>query len=117
MLEFLQEYSIELGSLSIGTAVAILWRISVFFKKDKYLLPFVNIARTKTNEIFGKANVNAFLDIAKNVQIQDIPVALKEFAEKQVSIENMLKFLIQNQIDLGVFNEDPDKKEEAANLL
>ena len=117
MQEFFGEYINIITGLSVGTVTMILWRILVFFKKDRYLLPFVNIAKTKATELFGAVNVESFINIAKNVKVDDIPIALKEFADKQLNIEKMLALLLANQINLGVYDDNPEIKAEIENLL
>ena len=48
--DFFGEYYNIIGGVSLGTIALVFWRIMAFFKKDKYLLPFVNIAKTKATE-------------------------------------------------------------------
>lgn len=117
MIEFFGQYIHIITGLSVGTVVMILWRILSFFKKDKYLLPFINIAKTKSIELFGAVNVESFINIAKEVKIEDVPVALKEFADRQITLEKLLKLLLANQIKLGIYDENPDIKVEIENLL
>jgi len=115
--EFFGEYYNIIGGVSLGTIALVFWRIMTFFKKDKYLLPFVNIAKTKVIEVVGKVNYDAFMNIAKDVKIEDVPVALKEFADKQLNIEKMLQLLLQNQLILGVYDDNPELKEMIEKLL
>lgn len=115
--DFLGQYGIELGAISIGTIALMVWRIAVFFKKDKYVLPFLNSAVAKANKALGEENVSAFLHIAKDVKVKDIPVAIKEFADKQLKIENMLSVLLSNQLALGVYDNNPEIKELAEKLI
>jgi hypothetical protein len=88
-----------------------------FFKKDKYLLPFMNIAKTKANEVFGAVNVTSFLNIAKNLKVNEVALAIKDYAERFINVESMLKILLQNQLLLGVYDDNPELKETIENLL
>lgn len=115
--EFFGEYYNVIGGVSLGTITLVFWRIMTFFKKDKYLLPFVNIAKTKTIEVIGKMNYDALINIAKDIKIEDIPTSLKEFADTQLIIMQLLKLLLQNQLALGVYDDNPELKETIESLL
>ena len=117
MQEFFGEYVNIIGGISIGTITLIFWRILTFFKKDKYLLPFVNIAKAKANELFGKVNVAAFLDIAKGLKVNELESAAKNYADRFLKVEKLLELLMKNQIALGIYDDDPEVKEEIENLL
>lgn len=115
--EFFGEYYNIIGGVSLGTIALVFWRIMAFFKKDKYLLPFVNIAKTKANEIFGAVNVTSFLRLAKDVKINELESAIQNYADRFLNVETILKVLLQNQLDLGVYDENPDLKVIVENLL
>jgi len=115
--DFFGEYVNVIGGVSIGTIALIFWRILGFFKKDKYLLPFVNIAKTKANEIFGAANVASFMKIAKDVKVNEVESQLKGFVEKFATMEQLLKILLENQLLLGVYDDNPELKEKIEKLL
>ena len=115
--DFFGEYYNIIGGVSLGTIALVFWRIMAFFKKDKYLLPFVNIAKTKATEIFGVANVTAFLRIAKDVKINEFEAAFKEYVDRFANLETLLQILMQNQLALGVYDDNPDLKEMIESLL
>jgi hypothetical protein len=117
MQEFFGEYINIITGLSIGTIAMVGWRILSFFKKDKYVLPFVNIAQTKAIEFLGKTNYHALIDIVKDVNIKDIPSAIKGLIDKVDNLESLLKILLANQVNLGVYNDNPELKEKLENLL
>jgi hypothetical protein len=117
MQEFFGEYVNIIGGISIGTIALVFWRILAFFKKDKYLLPFVNIAKAKANELFGKVNVAAFLNIAKDVKVNEIQSAAKDYAERFLKMETLLKLLLENQVALGIYDDNPEAKETIESLL
>jgi len=117
MQEFFGEYVNIIGGISIGTIALVFWRILAFFKKDKYLLPFVNIARTKVNEVFGKVNVAAFLNIAKDVKVNEVQSAVKDYADRFLKLEQLLQILLANQVALGIYDDNPELKETLENLL
>jgi len=117
MQEFFGEYVNIIGGISIGTIALVFWRILAFFKKDKYLLPFVNIARTKVNEVFGKVNVAAFLNIAKDVKVNEVQAAVKDYADRFLKLEQLLQILLANQVALGIYDDNPELKETLENLL
>jgi hypothetical protein len=115
--EFFGEYYEIIGGVSIGTIALVFWRILAFFKKDKYLLPFVNIAKTKLNEIFGAVNVTAFMKIAKVLKVSEVESAVKDYADRFANLETLLQVLLQNQIILGVYDDNPELKEIVEKLL
>lgn len=117
MQEFFGEYVNVITGLSTGTVALLLWRIVVFFKKDKYLLPFINIAQKKSTELFGSANVESFIKIVKDIKVEDIPVAIKEVVNKVDSLEALLKILLTNQLTLGVYDDNPEMKATLEKLL
>lgn len=117
MQEFFGEYINIITGLSVGTVAMIGWRLLAFFKKDKYLLPFVNIAKVKATETFGSANVEAFVKEAKDIKISEIKPAIKVFAQKINNLETLLKVLMSNQLALGVYDDNPELKEMLEKLL
>lgn len=117
MQEFFGEYINVISGLSVGTVTLILWRILAFFKRDKYLLPFVNIAKVKANELFGAVNVAAFIKEAKDVKVADIKPALLDFANRFNDLESLIKILLSNQLALGVYDDNPEIKEVLEQLL
>ena len=117
MQEFFGEYIDIITGLSVGTVAMVGWRLLSFFKKDKYLLPFVNIAKTKSVELFGSANVEAFIKEAKNLKVSDIKPALQDFTKRFNDLEALLKILLSNQVALGVYDDNPEIKEILEKLL
>lgn len=115
--EFFGEYYDVIGGVSLGTIALVFWRIMRFFKHDKYLLPFVNIAKTKAIETVGKANYDAFIHMAKDIKVSEVESTIKEFADRIISLEQMLKALLENQIALGVYDNNPDLKKTIEKLL
>jgi hypothetical protein len=115
--EFFGEYYNIIGGVSLGTIALVFWRIMSFFKKDKYLLPFVNIARTKANEVLGSANVTAVLEILKNIKVNEVESAFNNYTDRFAKLEQMIKLLLQNQLALGVYDDNPELKEMIEKLL
>ncbi len=115
--EFFGEYYEIIGGVSIGTIAIVFWRIMSFFKKDKYLLPFVNIAKTKANEVFGATNVTSFLKIAKGLKVNEVESAVKNYADRFVNMETLLQLLLANQVALGIYDDNPEMKETIESLL
>ena len=117
MQEFFGEYINIITGLSVGTVAMVGWRILSFFKKDKYLLPFVNIAKTKAVGLIGSANYEAAIDIVKDIKIEDIPKAIKDLTNQLTNIESLLQILLSNQMALGVYEDNPELKEQLDKLL
>lgn len=117
MQEFFGQYVDVITGLSVGTVALLIWRIASFFKKDKYLLPFINIAKTKSVELFGKENVNAFLSEVNDLKVSDIKPALQDFSKRFNDMETLLKLLLSNQLALGVYDDNPVVKETIEKLL
>lgn len=117
MQEFFGEYYNIIGGVSLGTTALIFWRILTFFKKDKYLLPFVNIAKTKAIELVGKANYNAFMEIAKDVKINELPEAWEQLKTTITNNDKKIDFIIKVWLELKLLEDFPALLEEAHNLV
>ena len=115
--DFFGEYSNIISGISLGTVALVFWRIMVFFKKDKYLLPFVNIAKTKAINLVGKVNYDAFMNIAKNVKIGELPEAWEQLKATIIKSDQKVDFIIRVWLELGVLNELPALLEEAQSLV
>lgn len=101
----------NLGGVSIGAVALMVWRILVFFKKDKYVLPFMNEVRSKANGLFGKANVVNFLDWIKDIKLKDVQNEYKTMIDKLDSQRNVSLLLLKVYKELNII-ENPDLIEE-----
>jgi|LGVE01.1.fsa_nt_gb hypothetical protein len=115
--EFLAQYGVELGAVSIGTIGIISWRILGFFKKDKYILPFVNVAKTKANEIFGKENVTEFMAMAKSTKLEDVKTLGIEMMAKFKAVDSKLDLYFKVLLSLGALDTVPELKEEVEQIV
>jgi len=104
-------------SLSLGTITLITISTAKYFKKDKFLAKMLGVGYVKTSNAVGKENFDAFINIAKDVKVNEIPQKLNEFVEKQVKIENMLALIIKMNLENGVLDDNISLKEEAEELL
>lgn len=117
MSEFLAQYGVELGAISLGSVALIAWRILAFFKKDKYLLPFVNIAKVKANEVFGKENVLEFLSLAKTTKIKDVKVLADDVKRKYLAMDNKFNLYFRVLVATGALDKFPELKAEAEDIV
>jgi len=104
-------------SLSLGTIAFITISTAKYFKKDKFLAKMLGVGYVKASNAVGKENFDAFINIAKDVKVNEIPQKLNEFVEKQVKIENMLALIIKMNLENGVLDDNISLKEEAEELL
>lgn len=117
MKELFLEYGYLIEGLSLGTVALVVLSIAKFIKKDKWINPFLGQVRDKANKIFKKDNVDAFLLQAKDVKLTEIPAQVKLFMEKQVRVEKMLEVLLENQLTLGVYDNNPELKATVGELI
>jgi hypothetical protein len=115
--EFLANYGIEIGTISVGALAVMGWQVVRFFKKDKYLLPFVNIAKTKLNEVFGKDNVTDFINIAQKTKIKDVQALVESKWNDFLELDNKLQLLFRVWLATGVLDELPDLKAEVEDVI
>jgi len=117
MKELFLEYGHIINGVSLGTLGLMALSIMRFFKKDKYVSPFMVGAVSKANKFFGEKNVAAFLLEAKSVSIKDLPKEVKNFADKFIRVESMLEIILKNQLALGVYDNNPELKETVEKLI
>lgn len=117
LAEFLAQYGIEIGAISLGTITLLGWQVVRFFKKDKYLLPFVNIARIKMNEIFGVENVKQFIAIAKNTDVKEVQSLVENKWQDFIKLDNKLNLLFKVWLATGTLDEIPELKAEVEQFV
>lgn len=115
--EFFAQYADLVSGISLGTVALVSLSVMKFFKKDRYVLPFVNEIKSKANGVFGVANVTAFLNEAKTLKVSEVKPAIKDYANRFLRVEQILELMLSNQIALGVLDNNPELKEKAEQLL
>ena len=115
--EFFGQYADIINGVSISTVALVGLSVLKFFKKDKYVIPFFNKAKAKAEDIFGVANVSSFVKEAKELKVSEIKPAIKDYANRFLRVEQMLETILENQLELGAFDNNEDRKEKVNSLL
>ena len=123
MSEFFAEYGFTIGSLSAIFIAFVTSGLSKFLKNklaDSVITKFIK----KFKNDVGEENFNDITRIAKEYGVKKLEQGVKNLIENNVKLENkvgnlesLFKSMLQNQIALGVYDDNPELKKELIDKL
>ena|SRR6056297_658909 len=123
MGEFFAEYGFTIGSFSAIFVAFITSGLAKFLKKnlaDSVIVKFIS----KFKKDIGEENFNELTRIAKEYGVKKLEQGVRDIIENNIELanqvtklESLLKSMLQNQIALGVYDDNPELKKELIDKL